>query len=62
MPKYLISRVRVVAATYIVKADSELKALEEFQHAVNINAETSYDSYTINVIEDYVQSEGELKD
>jgi len=62
MPKYLISRVRAVAFTYIVEAGTENKALEEFQRAVDDSVETSYDLHNTEVIEDYIQSEGELND
>lgn len=61
MPKYLISRVRAVAFTYIVEAATENKALEEFQLAVDDSVESSYNLHNTEVIEDYVQSEGELE-
>lgn len=62
MPKYLISRVKCESVTYVVEAESENKALNEFQEAFNDGVETSYDVHSANVIEDYIQSEGELND
>ena len=59
MPKFLISRVKAIATTYIVEAETELKAVSEFASAVSSDSETSYELYNMDVIEDYVQSEGE---
>ena len=60
MPKYLISRVRAVAFTYTVEADTEDEALENFQLAIDDSVESSYDLHNTEVIEDYIQSDGEL--
>ena len=60
MPKYLISRVKTVATTYVVEADTENEALKELEDACNDGVESSYDIHGMDVVEEYYQSEGEV--
>lgn len=60
MPKYLISHVKTVATTYVVKADTEDEAVYTLEDAVANGSERTYDIHNTQVVEDYVQSEGEV--
>ena len=62
MPKYLISRIKTVATTYIVEADTEVEAEESLYLAVRAGVEIDLPVSNTQVIEDYVQSEEFLND
>lgn len=61
MPKYLINRVRTEATTYIVEADTEDQALRDFEDALSNGLQSAYERYAEIDVDEFCQSEGELK-